>query len=92
MLPGRPSDHGGVARDNRFFVSAVWYVAKTGIPWRDLPARFGNPYPRPAKCAADLLPIKPRGIYVREPPRISDAMGGHVGVGRFDQRQSGIAE
>ena len=38
----RPGGHGGVARDNRGFVNAVWYVAKTGIPWRDLPDRFGK--------------------------------------------------
>jgi transposase len=42
LLPGRPGGHGGVARDNRLFVNAVWYVAKTGIPWRDLPERFGK--------------------------------------------------
>ena len=32
LLPGRPGGHGGVARDNRGFINAVWYVAKTGIP------------------------------------------------------------
>jgi transposase len=42
LLPGRPGGHGGVARDNRSFINAVWYVAKTGIPWRDLPERFGK--------------------------------------------------
>lgn len=42
LLPGRPGGHGGVARDNRLFVNAVWYVAKTGVPWRDLPERFGK--------------------------------------------------
>ncbi len=42
LLPGRPGGHGGVARDNRGFVNAVWYVAKTGIRWRDLPDRFGK--------------------------------------------------
>jgi transposase len=42
LLPGRPGGHGGVARDNRGFINAVWYVAKTGIPWRDLPDRFGK--------------------------------------------------
>ena len=42
LLPGRPGGHGGVARDNRNFINAVWYVAKTGIPWRDLPERFGK--------------------------------------------------
>ena len=42
LLPGRPGQHGKVARDNRLFVDAVLWVAKTGAPWRDLPERFGN--------------------------------------------------
>ena len=27
---------------NRLFVNAVLYVLKTGVPWADLPERFGN--------------------------------------------------
>jgi transposase len=42
LLPGRPGQHGGVARDNRLFVNAVLWVARTGAGWRDLPPRFGN--------------------------------------------------
>jgi transposase len=42
LLPGRAGGHSGVAKDNRNFLNAVWYVAKTGIPWRDLPERFGK--------------------------------------------------
>jgi transposase len=42
LLPGQPGQHGGVAADNRLFVDAVLYVARTGIPWRDLPERLGN--------------------------------------------------
>jgi transposase len=42
LLPGRPGDPGWTSKDNRLFVDAVLYVAKTGIPWRDLPARFGK--------------------------------------------------
>jgi transposase len=42
FLPGQRGQHGGVARDNRLFVDAVLYVARTGIPWEDLPARFGK--------------------------------------------------
>ncbi|HEX4613041.1 MAG TPA: IS5 family transposase [Urbifossiella sp.] len=42
LLPGRPGQHGGVAKDNRNFVNAVWYVAKAGVAWRDLPDRFGT--------------------------------------------------
>ena len=42
LLPGREGTRGVTAQDNRLFVNAVLYVAKTGIPWRDLPDRFGN--------------------------------------------------
>lgn len=42
LLPGRPGQSGWVSEDNRRFIDAVWYVAKTGIPWRDLPERLGN--------------------------------------------------
>jgi transposase len=41
LLPGKTGDPGVTAKDNRLFVNAVRYVAKTGIPWRDLPERFG---------------------------------------------------
>src|SRR5436305_9362576 len=41
-LPGQPGQHGGVAKDNRRFIDAVLYVARTGIPWEDLPERLGN--------------------------------------------------
>lgn len=42
LLPGRVGDPGRTAEDNRLFVNAVLFVAKTGIPWRDLPERFGK--------------------------------------------------
>ena len=42
LLPGRRGQHGGLASDNRLFINAIFYVAKTGIPWRDLPDRFGK--------------------------------------------------
>jgi transposase len=43
LLPGKKSDPGRTAADNRRFVNAVVYVLKTGIPWADLPGRFGKP-------------------------------------------------
>ena len=33
---------GGTAADNRLFVEAVVYRYRAGIPWRDLPERFGD--------------------------------------------------
>jgi len=42
LLPGRPGQHGGVAQDNRRFIDAVLWIARTGAPWADLPERLGN--------------------------------------------------
>ena len=42
LLPGKPGDVGVTARDNRRFVEAVLYRYRAGIPWRDLPDRFGD--------------------------------------------------
>ena len=42
LLPGRQGHVGVKARDNRLFVEAVLYRYRAGIPWRDLPARFGD--------------------------------------------------
>lgn len=42
LLPGKQGDPGRTAADNRLFVDAILFVARTGIPWRDLPERFGN--------------------------------------------------
>jgi transposase len=42
MLPGREKTVGVTAKDNRLFVDAVLYRYRAGIPWRDLPERFGD--------------------------------------------------
>ena len=42
-LPGKASDPGRTAADNRLFVNAVLYVLKTASPWSDLPEHFGKP-------------------------------------------------
>ena len=42
FLPGREGSVGGTAADNRLFVEAVLYRYRAGVPWRDLPERFGD--------------------------------------------------
>src|SRR4051812_50197348 len=42
MLPGRAGHVGVTARNNRLFVDAVLYRYRTGIPWRDLPEKYGD--------------------------------------------------
>jgi transposase len=42
LLPGRPGQPGWVAADNRRFLDAVLWIARTGAPWRDLPERLGH--------------------------------------------------
>jgi putative transposase len=39
---GKPEDPGGTGADNRMFIEAVLWIARTGSPWRDLPSIFGN--------------------------------------------------
>jgi transposase len=41
-LPGREGSWGGIARDNRQFIDAVFWIIRTGSPWRDLPPDYGN--------------------------------------------------
>ena len=42
FLPGKASDCGVTATDNRLFLEAVFWIARTSSPWRDLPERFGS--------------------------------------------------
>lgn len=42
LLAGRVGHVGGTAVDNRVFVEAVLYRYRAGIPWRDLPERYGQ--------------------------------------------------
>src|SRR3954467_11077514 len=39
---GKKSDPAPSGADNRRFVEAVLWIARTGSPWRDLPALFGH--------------------------------------------------
>lgn len=41
-LPGKAGDCGVTATNNRLFLEAVLWIARTGAPWRDLPDCFGQ--------------------------------------------------
>jgi transposase len=42
ILPGRKGTWGGNAVDNRSFINGVFWILRTGAPWRDLPECYGK--------------------------------------------------
>ena len=42
LLSGQPGQWGAIAKDNRSFINAVFWILRTGAPWRDLPPDYGQ--------------------------------------------------
>jgi transposase len=42
LLSGKETGRGVTAKDNRLFLEAGLWMARTGAPWRDLPLYFGK--------------------------------------------------
>ena len=41
-LPGKATDPGRTGQDNRLFMEAILWLARTGAHWRALPEHFGK--------------------------------------------------
>ena len=41
-LPGQRGQWGGIAKNNRLFINAVFWILRTGALWRDVPPDSGK--------------------------------------------------
>ena len=42
LIASRLPDNGRHGRDDRLFIEAVFWIVRTGSPWRSLPSHFGK--------------------------------------------------
>jgi hypothetical protein len=56
LEPLMPSSRKSARKDDRKIMNAIFYVLRTGIPWRDLPERYG---PSPIACWSFLVAMLP---------------------------------
>ena len=97
LLPGKRNDPGRTAANNRLFVEAVLWIARTGSPWRDLPPEFGlwnSAYQRFARwsrqgvkskicCKFSSIQSMTNGFLAREGNNVVALSGGDSGSHPF---------
>ena len=42
LIAGKKGDRGRTGKNNRLFVDGVFWIMRTGAPWRSLPEKFGK--------------------------------------------------
>ena len=88
---------GGVAKDNRLFINAVFWILRTGAPWRDLSpgyGKWGSVHQRFIRWRDKRIWEKLLEILIDDPdferlmidaghcPHAAGARGGNQGMGR----------
>jgi transposase len=72
LLPNKPR---GIARvDDRRVLNGIFWILRSGSPWRDLPSRYG-PY---TTCYNRFRRWTKKGVWDRIMDAITDAYGGNV--------------
>jgi len=100
---GKPTDPGRSGTNNRLFLEAVLWIVRTGSPWRDVPAMFGNWSTafrrfRDWRAAADRFgvsassAIRWRQLALQHGPAVTKRRGGDRHSGRIEEHGGFIRE